>query len=80
MNLCVHRIAEDGYVFVKVFNDEYLDWQRIKDRDLKGQEVIKCSYCNTAAYILDHLYPYHSEMNMCREHYADFKAGKFKPL
>jgi hypothetical protein len=53
-----------------VFVDHKDHWKRMRLSTAKKRkkEIILCSDCKKPAVRLDHLYPYHSEMNACATH------------
>lgn len=58
--------AGDGRVFVGTKDH----WERVTAFDAKRYKrtIIQCYVCESPAVRLDHLWPYHSEMNACACH------------
>ena len=67
-HVCTHYPAPQGVHFIS--NGDR--WRRVKATSLvpKGWHVLKCSQCDQDAAQVDHLYPYYSDYNLCREHMA----------
>lgn len=65
----------NGMVFVSVgrCGDRWvrmpIDKAKIAITRRKRREIIKCYMCEKPAISLDHLWPYHSELCRCEEHY-----------
>ena len=73
--------ATEGRVFVDT-NDH---WERVTKFDAKRykRRVITCYVCENPAVRLDHLYPYHAEMNACKEHlhwYSEWECGSQRKI
>ena len=65
----------NGMVFVEIQDHDWgIIWKRMPLEDAKAgnHHIIKCCQCDNPATSLDHLWPYHSEMNLCDEH--DYKG------
>lgn len=67
-HVCTHFRAREGERFIS--NGDR--WRRVKiGRAVpKGWHVLTCSQCDQEAAQVDHLYPYESKYNRCREHMA----------
>lgn len=63
-----HRKEDDGMNYRMVDRGDYMDYEKTRRR--KGDDIIRCSVegCSEPAIYLDHLWPYHSELNRCKEH------------
>ena len=59
----------NGKIFVEM--DDFT-WERMTKAQAKRQKktIIPCFMCKNPAVSLDHLYPYHQEMNRCAKHYS----------
>jgi len=44
-------------------------WERVDADKANPDAIIRCCMCDKPAVSLDHLYPYHSEMNRCARHF-----------
>jgi hypothetical protein len=71
----------NGRVFVETKDH----WERVTQFDAKRykRRVISCAYCDNPAVRLDHLWPYHAEMNACREHldwYSEWECGSARSI
>jgi len=51
----------------------YESWKRIDKKKAKEKDIIRCTFCEKPAVRLDHLWPYHSEMNACEDHLNKIK-------
>jgi hypothetical protein len=59
----------NGKVFVHVQHKEWGKvWKRVRADKADQKRVIRCCTCDKPAVSLDHLWPYHSEMNRCADH------------
>jgi len=77
IHVCLHYKTEEKKCFIEIpaswrFGlDHEGVWRKkvLLERALAQKlKIIECSYCRKPAIRLDHLWPYHSEMNSCREH------------
>jgi hypothetical protein len=61
----------NGKVFVSIRHKQWGEiWRRVSADKANPARVIRCSMCDKPAVSLDHLWPYHSEMNRCAKHYG----------
>jgi len=60
----------NGMVFVEKEHEEWgTVWERVDSDKAEGRKIITCFMCDKPAVSLDHLWPYHSEMCRCAEHF-----------
>jgi hypothetical protein len=44
------------------------EWMTLARARRENHYILECAKCDRPAYHLDHLAPYHQEMNRCKEH------------
>lgn len=60
----------NGKVFIRVKHPEWHEvWKRVAAKKADPKDIIRCCMCDQPAVSLDHLWPYHSEMTRCAEHF-----------
>jgi hypothetical protein len=78
-HIAANYAAGRGKCFVEWFGrgDSAPDWKRmtLKRAHKEGRHIIACAHCDKPAISLDHLWPYHSEMNYCAAHRGAYQAS-----
>lgn len=60
----------NGKVFICVHHKKWGEvWKRVRADKADPKRIIRCCMCEKPAVSLDHLWPYHSEMNRCADHF-----------
>jgi hypothetical protein len=79
IHVCVNYKADPHTVFVEwSYRGWGLGWKMLtRVRAVKEKRrIIKCSKCARAAKLLDHLWPYATECNLCGVHLKKPEARK----
>jgi len=62
-------VPDSVKVFVSVPHKKHGKvWKRVRVAKADPRCIIRCDMCDKPAVVLDHLWPYHSEMNRCSDH------------
>jgi hypothetical protein len=74
------RVPMDDECFVMNEPGDGVELMLIADAEARGRLIERCAHCDALAVRIDRHYPYHTDMNRCREHLhsnAGAKSGTF---